>query len=247
MPRKQTGQSLRGVNHQPMETRGRLISSKPGLLKTARGQVRVIRYLLSKKFNWKEEWSDRELQTMAEICLIWDNSKDKQFRQKHERLHELLQVSLDRSLWESLSEVIKTWSVELGQRLLNHPREYFSEKRHLSDIFVVVKQVWSRVRPKAFIGVGYTDKGNCRFASKDGSPSWQEVATGRKIREESVERDLPGSGPWKPFWKSQFDRLGPPVPKTNWVRERITDQQKFFDRFVLSRPELQEVVYPFQF
>lgn len=32
--------------------------------------------------------------------------------------------------------------------------------------------------PKRFIGVGYKDTGQCRDVSYDGSPSWQEVASG---------------------------------------------------------------------
>lgn len=33
-----------------------------------------------------------------------------------------------------------------------------------------------KVKPKAFIGVGYRDKGQRRDLAKDGSPAWQEVA-----------------------------------------------------------------------
>lgn len=36
-----------------------------------------------------------------------------------------------------------------------------------------------RIPPKTFIGKGYRDKGSAKDVAKDGSPSWQEVATHR--------------------------------------------------------------------
>jgi len=35
------------------------------------------------------------------------------------------------------------------------------------------------LKPKAYIGKGYTDQGTARNAAEDGSPSWQEVASSR--------------------------------------------------------------------
>jgi hypothetical protein len=43
--------------------------------------------------------------------------------------------------------------------------------------------------PKAFIGVGYKDKGSRRNSAEDGSPSWQEIGThfANQEREQSIE------------------------------------------------------------
>lgn len=245
MPRKQTGQSLRGDNHQPEQALGRLVIQKPLGMKQPRNQVRIVRFLLSKTLLWEEELSDREQYTLAEILLTWENLKDKQFREKHERLKELIEVYLDADLREDLGVVLKQWTLALGRELLQHPRMYFSEKKLLSGLFVVIKRVWSRIRPKAYIGVGYTDKGNCRIASKDASPAWQEVAMDLSWQQRTAEAETQPVGiPGQPWSGDGY--LGPPIPKRNWVRERIDDHRFALDRYVRSSPDTREV-YPFLF
>jgi len=47
-----------------------------------------------------------------------------------------------------------------------------------------------RMPPKAYIGVGYKDKGSRRDVAKDGSPKWQEVARVRAFEERAAEENL---------------------------------------------------------
>jgi len=58
-----------------------------------------------------------------------------------------------------------------------------------------------RVRPKAYIGVGYRDKGTRRDLAKNGSPSWQEVSSHNFELERRAEEEL----------EESVDYLGPPL------------------------------------
>jgi len=58
-----------------------------------------------------------------------------------------------------------------------------------------------RVRPKAYIGVGYRDKGTRRDFAKNGNPSWQEVSSHNFELERRAEEELDVSS----------DHLGPPL------------------------------------
>jgi len=58
-----------------------------------------------------------------------------------------------------------------------------------------------RIRPKAFIGVGYRDKGTRRDYAKNGSPSWQEVSCHNFELDRRAEEEL----------DVQYDYLGPPL------------------------------------
>lgn len=64
-------------------------------------------------------------------------------------------------------------------RVIYSPHAYFGRLKTFSikDVMKRVNRNFNKIpRPSAFIGVGYKDKGTCRVASSDGSPSWQEVA-----------------------------------------------------------------------
>jgi hypothetical protein len=49
--------------------------------------------------------------------------------------------------------------------------------------------------PKAFIGVGYKDKGSRRNKAQNGLPSWQDVATNVANKERVSSENLQGSPP----------------------------------------------------
>lgn len=53
------------------------------------------------------------------------------------------------------------------------------------------------IKPKGYIGKGYTDKGTARNPAKDGSPSWQEVAMSKSGEENESEQKIPVSNTTK--------------------------------------------------
>jgi hypothetical protein len=55
--------------------------------------------------------------------------------------------------------------------------------------------------PKAFIGVGYGDKGHRREVSVNGTPSWQEVASANLEDQENLSSRLRGIEVWSFFQK----------------------------------------------
>jgi hypothetical protein len=82
-------------------------------------------------------------------------------------------------------------------------RNYSDYKKRFSGLFSVrtllpPKLANRKIPPKRTIGTGYRDKGTARDPAKDGSPSWQEVASragqltlaSRRIRDARNFRDI---------------------------------------------------------
>jgi len=84
---------------------------------------------------------------------------------------------------------------KFGTELTFSPRAYFGLEKseyftNLMSFAVVQREDLKKYTPAAYIGVGYRDKGACRFKHEDGSPSWQEVASSnQKLTGEDFKKE----------------------------------------------------------
>lgn len=152
-------------------------------------RITLERFLASKIVFFREEVSFQDILVLYDN-LLWCQDKaekDPSFREKFGRNLELLTKILKEFRFNSKRKS-KTL-VGLSERLKSELEEFLIPKRnllgterHLRGRYVVLASV-SPGRPKralppvARIGIGYRDKGTLRNLARDGSPSWQEVAT----------------------------------------------------------------------
>jgi len=101
--------------------------------------------------------------------------------------------NVDEHLLKQMSPLLPSKQAYFGLKGQRNIRSGFEIQlnRHLPPV---------RVRPKAYIGVGYRDKGTRRDLAKDGSPSWQEVSSHNFELERRAEEDPESIG-----------HLGPPL------------------------------------
>lgn len=107
---------------------------------------------------------------------------------------------------ESLAKILKSFRLsskttgldlrKLGSKMKQELTNFYLPERNLSTVEKTVREMWyltparpagiplKQLPPKGYIGKGYTDKGTARDTAKDGSPSWQEIAS-QSVEEES--------------------------------------------------------------
>ena len=178
------GQTLRGDSLYPMEGKGRLHGSfkpgKPAQLK------RLMRLLATEYLRELGDWTEQKLLTVVE-GLERMLRCDEKFRKKNEDLIEFLKLIVDKDFKPQqayyLYQAYGRWpSWDLAAKSLSG---YFGEKQALSHVKLArVIRIWKIQPPKPYIGRGYADKGNRRDASKDATPSWQEMASDRNLKKE---------------------------------------------------------------
>lgn len=152
-------------------------------------RVHLQRFLLSKLVFFRHEFVLRDLCCLFENQL-WLEQKclsDPVFSQKFGKSLEVLSKNLkeinfktrktDRAIVR-LSEKLKTQVPEL----ILPKRNYYDAKSRTNGLFQLQDPkpygIASKMAtPTARIGKGYRDKGSARDLAKDGSPSWQEVAS----------------------------------------------------------------------
>lgn len=133
--------------------------------------------------------------TMYDLFALYDNqiwleskcSSDIDFSNKFGRsLEDLSVIMKESNLSRGLnSQVLTRMSTTVKKDLhgfIVPLRNYPSFKKRFSGLFSVrtlkPPEVANRhIPPKRVIGIGYRDKGTARDPAKDGSPSWQEVAS----------------------------------------------------------------------
>lgn len=176
------GQSPIGDSFYPCVGPGGLqVVFKPG---KPSSQIRLVRFLLSK---WIVEGSlnTQERATLVELYFSLRRQKDLLFRRKHQRiLSDLEAVLPSRKLPVIFDKIylLNTGGYPPWFLGIHSMSGYFGEVRNLAGIKLarVIRRI-KRLPPKPYIGRGYTDKGNRRVVSMDGSPSWQEVASGTNL------------------------------------------------------------------
>lgn len=197
---KQPGADLYAVTEQPNsglkeDYRGpmtQIVYSK----KTKR--VTLQRYLSSKIAFFPEDT------TFSDILVLYDNLlwlqdksiKDPQFREKFgialEALAKLLKGT--KISEKTVSKTVRKLSKQFKDKL----EGFLYPKRNVKQIGTRARKSFrlqipkqpgtknSELPPKQYIGRGYDDKGTARDSAKDGSPSWQEVASS-KINECEIQ------------------------------------------------------------
>jgi len=149
-------------------------------------RITLQRFLCS-KIAYGESFSNIELAALFNNQL-WLQKKcsteadfQKKFGKDLESLAKILKET--RIDLRSVSRAIKSLS-----RKLEVLEDFNLPERNLSQLQLRLHNwVWletsspdgterSRIPPKRYIGIGYTDKGSARKAWEDGSPSWQEMA-----------------------------------------------------------------------
>ena len=154
-------------------------------------RIYLQRFLLSKVVFFRKELELRDL------CCIFENQL--WLEMKCQSDPEFLN-KFGKSL-EDLSVILKEFNFKTGttdraidkfaKRLQNNlpdlvlpKRNYLEAKKRCNGLFQLTDsqsagKLKYTVPPTARIGKGYRDKGSAKDLSKDGSPSWQEVATHR--------------------------------------------------------------------
>lgn len=174
-------------------------------------RIYLQRYLLSKFVFFKDEL------TLRDLCCLFENQlwleqkclTDPEFSKKFGRSLEELSIILKEFNFRTrtTARTIRKFSKRLQSNLL----EFVLPKRNYKEAFKLCNGSFQlmdsqpmgipkrQTTPTARIGKGYRDKGSAKDLAKDGSPSWQEVAThrgpiyhkGKKYEESKITRSSP--------------------------------------------------------
>lgn len=135
------------------------------------------------------------------LLLMYDNflhiqdlaEKDENFKRKFgEDLESLAKILKSFRLQKSTTGLeVKKLGAQIKKELSN----FILPERNIKQVSQKIGEMYkfrpslpggipnSQLKPKAYIGKGYTDQGTARNAAKDNSPSWQEVAMHRTAGE----------------------------------------------------------------
>jgi hypothetical protein len=154
-------------------------------------RVYLQRFLLSKFVYFRKELELRDLCTLFENQL-WLELKchlDPEFSQKFGKDLESLSIMMKEFNFKTgtTDRAIDQFAKRILEKIPNlilPKRNYLGAKKQCNGLFQLkdskpIGVAKNRIPPKAYIGKGYRDKGSARDLAKDGSPSWQEVATHR--------------------------------------------------------------------
>lgn len=157
---------------------------------TGKGRrVKLARYLCG-KVAFQPEKVER-----IDLLLLYDNflhiqdltEKDEAFKQKFgSDLESLAKILKSFRLKSNTTGIeVKKLGAQMKEKLIHfclpeRNLKQFSEK--VGEFYILRPSLsqgipLKQLKPKAYIGKGYTDQGTARNAAKDGSPSWQEVAS----------------------------------------------------------------------
>jgi len=94
--------------------------------------------------------------------------------------------------WVSTRSVMESLCLEI----IYHKRSFFRIKgQNMNKSFRLILSdtlIPKKPKAKAYIGIGYKDKGSRRKVYEDGSPSWQEVGT-HFANQERIAEEIPGT------------------------------------------------------
>jgi hypothetical protein len=146
----------------------------------------LYRFLLAKLLHDEEGLHIDEYIVLNELHFHFLESSEESFIQAHEN-HLKNSGKILSQIRDQRSFPIRMKCFNLPDNVLREcgiptAREYFGLRgqRDLKRSFVLILEdslMPQKLSPARYIGVGYKDKGTCRQPARDGSPSWQEVAT----------------------------------------------------------------------
>jgi hypothetical protein len=188
--RKFGGRPFLGLLSQ-INPKGELLMSQTKVVKYSRSLKRISlqRFLISKIVYEKEKVS------LDDVFALYDNQvwlerkcfTDFYFSEKFgnslEELSSILkEANLSRGLTnQTLSTVSEKCKIKI-QGFLVPKRNYPDFKRRFCGLFSIrtlppPSEANKHIPQKRFIGIGYRDKGTAKEPAKDGSPSWQDIAS----------------------------------------------------------------------
>lgn len=168
------------------------------IVKKGTNRHKLFRFLLSRIRYSKEGFHLDDFLCLFELFFRMIEEEDPKFQVRRNSL-------LDLGLLELMRQIRTTTSFPyhpqentlkiLGELPLVYPlRAYFGLERagwsNLYRLCLAKSIIRRKVPPKAYIGVGYKDKGSRRNSAEDGSPNWQEVASHNALKEREAEELL---------------------------------------------------------
>jgi hypothetical protein len=165
------------------------------IIKKGVNRHKLFRFLLSRIRYSRDGFHLDDYLCLFQLYFEMIESKDPKFQKRVESLG-------DESLLDFLTLIRKTQTFPYhpseqtlgtldGLPLVYPSRAYFGlERAGWSGYYRLLlskRLIQKRIPPKAYIGVGYKDKGSRRVSAIDGSPSWQEVASHNALKERESE------------------------------------------------------------
>jgi len=167
-------------------------------------KVTLQRYIVSKLYYAKQSDIKTKRITVRHIVVLYDNLlylQDMALRNPsfHEKFgYSLLRITkILKKLKISKMTDLKTIILRLRAMIRQDKRlsdDFVYPERNISSIGVKVEHLFdvkssltplgkkkSTLKQKQILGKGYTDKGTSRKPHLDGSPSWQEIASDKRI------------------------------------------------------------------
>lgn len=197
-PGKDCSVSFPSLQPPPVRDYGRCLTrGYKMLIRKGVNRYRLFRYLVSKVIFDEEGLHLDEYLCTMELYFQFDESKDPNFEENLQNLRNdgfkdfLKEFQRVKIFPFQIKEITKTKYQEKLQSVIYDERSYFRIKgqNRNKDFRLVFKDTIlpRRTPPKAYIGIGYKDKGSRREPSLDGSPKWQEVATFNANKEAELE------------------------------------------------------------
>lgn len=168
------------------------------IIKKGTNRHKLFRFLLSRIRYSKDGFHLDDFLCFFDVYFRMIDEKDPKFQNR-------VQTLLDENLIEFLNKIRgtsvfpyhpKEETLETLDKLpLVYPsRAYFGLERagwsNLYRLCLKSQLIPRKILPKAYIGVGYKDKGSRRNRALDGSPNWQEVASHFALKEREAEESL---------------------------------------------------------
>jgi len=180
-------QSSRPYSFDPLRVSERVKRGYKMIIKKGTKRVTLLRFLLSKMIFGEDGISIEEYLCLFHLYFDLIEITEEKFVQSHssdlEKVGIILNCLTSCTVFPLiLSEESKDKVITLLERFLPTRREFFGLKgqRDLRLSFRIVLNdtlVPRKIPQKAFIGVGYKDKGTRRNTAYDGSPGWQIVSS----------------------------------------------------------------------
>jgi len=195
--RNESRQSTRPCTSDPYDVWVRVSKGYKMIIKKGTKRVTLLRFLLSKMLNGETGISLEEYLCIYHLFYDLMEVSESHFVEKHEsnleKVGQLLSKLSDNRVFPLiLNEGSKVQMESLLGEFLPTRREFYGlvGQRELGLSFRLIlfdTLVPQKLPPKAYIGVGYKDKGTRRDVSIDGSPGWQKIGSWFANREREAE------------------------------------------------------------
>lgn len=194
---KQIEQSPRPCISDPMKVRERVLRGYKMIIKQGTKRFTLLRFLLAKMLYGEGGLSVEDYLCLYHLYFDLSEITESHFLLKNkvhlEKVNSVLSKLSDNRIFPLILSLESKEAVEqfLGRSLPNQ-REFFGllGQRELSRSYRLVLNdslVPHKLPPKAYIGVGYKDKGTRRNVSENGTPGWQEIGSHISNREREAE------------------------------------------------------------